>query len=401
MVLRRITGDEPPDGKPQPQNDANPPMLGHRASLAGVMELVEAQFNAEYGPGQITDPEEQRAAVRDVVDYVLAVESIKLDRAGRFAVIEAVYNDLFGAGPLDQFVADETIIEIEVAGSDRIDVQRIGGEMERSDAQFSDAAHLERFIARKLATAGVPPNYAEPVIEVGLEISRRPARLTVTAAPISPARHVHLRLHPTQPPDLAALVEHGMLTGSGAEQLQRILADGRGLMIAGEAGSGKTTLLQALLPLLPPGGAVVERALELRIPPDSQRFVAVPPLLFADQIFAALESRPAWLALDEARFDESAAMWAALSPGATAPQCLWAVRGATDPLRLRTAFSMAVRRAHPAIDQEAINGALLARLPCVAVLARHERKPVVLRIGEWRSNSGDLSQLELRQVWPT
>src|SRR5260221_13790719 len=96
------------------------------------------------------------------------------------------------------------------------------------------------------------------------------------------------------------------------------------------------------------------------------RLAAIPaesdsgPIDFATQIESALEQKPAWLVLDELRFDESTAMWHAITSDHK-PHCLWVFRGATEALRLRTAFGMSVRRGKPGIDQSYINGPVLGR----------------------------------------
>jgi hypothetical protein len=160
--------------------------------------------------------------------------------------------------------------------------------------------------------------------------------------------------------------------------------------------------LESLLPYLPEGGAVVERSAELRLPGGTRpfrRLVALPPATFGEQIAAALEPNPAWLVLDEVRFDEAQAMWQALTVE-HAPHDLWVLRGAIDPLRLRTAFGMSVRRAQPGIDQGLIHDALLERLPFVALLARRDRQVRLVGIGEWQREVDQTDSITLRMLWP-
>lgn len=207
----------------------------------------------------------------------------------------------------------------------------------------------------------------------------RPIRLTVAAPPISPVLHVDIRLHPAKPFTLDDLIARGVLTQSAADTLQSALKNNRGMMIVGDVGVGKTTLLNALFENLPGHSAVVERSAELRVPPDMEKFSGAD---FAGQIKAALDLRPPWLVLDEIRLDEWAAMWAALS-AQPRPNMLWTFRGATHPSRFRAAFSMAVRRAQPAIEQGLIVDALVEQLSVVAVLARRESALRLITLGEW------------------
>jgi type IV secretory pathway ATPase VirB11/archaellum biosynthesis ATPase len=388
-------------GEPEPQLLAS----GRAVSLAGILERIEAEFNAETGSRidlffQADEPT-RRTMIREVADYVLAVESIKLTRADRLAVLEMLYRELFSFGPLEPYLSDPVISEIKITGHDRVYVRRGADDMISVNAVFSDALHLERSVQRALAWAGTRLTENDPFLEVGVLLAGRPARLTVTGAPISPVLHADIRLHSPRPATLESLAD--VLDDSAAGLLRAIIAAGHGLMIVGDVGTAKTSLLQALLPLLPAGSISVERARELRAPEGLRQRVAIPPapdrapVEFADQIVAALDEHPAWLVLDEVRFDESAALWSALT-AANGPRCLWAFRGAIEPLRLRTAFGMAIRRAQASIGQAVIHSALLDRLPFVALLARHNRQLKLVSIGEWQRGPPD--NIVLRRLWP-
>jgi Flp pilus assembly CpaF family ATPase len=340
--------------------------------------------------------------IREVADYVLAVEGIRLARADRLALLDILYSDLFRFGPLDAYLADETITELTIDGPERVHIRHGAGEPVAVESHFEDGLHLERLVQCALSAAGAQLDESEPFLEVGTVMVGRPVRLTVAAPPASPVLHVEIRLHPAQAVTLADQATAGVLDESAARLLQAILAARHGLIIAGDAGSGKTMLLESLLPYLPEGSAVVERSAELRIPsgvPHFHRLVALPPATFAGQITTALEQNPAWLVLDEVRFDEAQAMWQALTAD-HAPHYLWVFRGATDPLRLRTAFGMSVRRAQPGIEQELIHNALLERLPFVALLTRRDRQIRLIGIGEWQCEADQADTITLRMLWP-
>lgn len=403
-------GDSESDDS-QPSVKRSPQFLSgsRQTSLAAIREKIEDQLIAETSPALLraaADESARRDLIRGAADYVLTVEGITLSRADRLAIQDVIYSDLFCLGPLDGYLQDETVSEITIDSADRVHVRRGVGDRIAVDAFFDDAVHLERVIQWTLATAGAQLSDSDPFVEVGTVLAGRPARVTVAAPPVSPMLHVEIRLHPTPVATLDSLVAAGMLDQSAQALLTAILQAGHGLMIVGDAGSGKTTLLEALLPLLSAGSISVERAAELRLPPGIERLAAIPPapdqlpVSFADQIMAALAHNPAWLVLDEVRFDESDAMWQALA-SAPGTRCLWAFRGTTNPLRLRTAFSMAVRRAQQTIDQAVINSALLDRLPFVALLARQNQQIKVISLNEWQRDDQQPDTLALRPIWPT
>jgi len=409
MASLHRNGDSESDDS-QPSVKRSPQFLSgsRQTSLAAIREKIEDQLIAETSPAMLraaADETARRDLIRAAADYVLAVEGITLSRADRLAIQDVIYSDLFRLGPLDGYAQDETVSEITIDSADRVYMRRGVGDRIAVDAFFDDAVHLERVIQWTLATAGAQLNASDPFIEVGTVLAGRPARVTVAAPPVSPMLHVEIRLRPTSVATLDSLVAMGMLDQSAQALLTAILRAGHGLMVVGDAGSGKTTLLEALLPLLPAGSISVERAAELRLPPGIERLTAIPPapdqspVSFADQITAALAHDPAWLVLDEVRFDESDAMWQALT-SAPGTRCLWAFRGTTNLLRLRTAFSMAVRRAAQTIDQAVINSALLDRLPFVALLARQNQQIKVVSINEWQRDDQQPDTLALRPIWP-
>jgi type IV secretory pathway ATPase VirB11/archaellum biosynthesis ATPase len=403
-------GDE---AEPTPDARRAPRFLAgsRQISLAALQERIEEEFIA----GTVSRPDilleaadepARRELVREVVDYVLAVEGIKLARSERLAVLDLVYRELFSFGPLDAFLRDDTVTELTIDGPERVYVRHGADDLVPVDSYFDDMGHLERIVQRVLSTAGAQLSEGEPFLEVGTRLAGRPARLTVAAPPASPVLNVEIRLHPSQAATLDSCMAREMLDADAAALLKAIVEAGHGLMIVGDAGAGKTTLLEALLAYLPGGSIAVERAAEMRIPAGMERIAAIPPapgqppVDFASQITAALDKHPAWLLLDEVRFDEAPAMWAALTRDHR-PRCLWAFRGATNPLRLRTAFGMSVRRAQPGIDQEFIHSALLDRLPFVGLLGRQEHRLRVLSIGEWqRDQPESLASITLQTIWP-
>ncbi len=408
-ILKRLQGDTNGGGNGKKRDDE--PLLLYRRpgrrrfSWAGLRERIERQFELEtYNrPDILCAPEDERRLVLlETLNHVLAVEGIALARRDKHLLLDEVYAALFGFGPLEPFIRDESVTEILVDGPDAVSIRYGAGPLRQVDARFEGPPHLEGLIRRALNTQGVLFDEETPFIEIGLEMLGRPMRLSLIGPPVSPRLHLEIRLHPPEPIPLEA-----MLPGRGGEDavalLGKALKSGRGLLIAGEAGSGKTTLLASLARLLPDlrESIAVERAREMRLPDHIGRLVAGPPgaeggaVPFEERIRQALANGPDVLLLDEVRGgDEARVLWPVLK--ADAPQLLCAFRCAPGAERIRTVLGMWIRRAEPSVAQAEIGARLARRLPIVACVGIRAGRPTLVSISELVASD---EQLELKPLW--
>jgi pilus assembly protein CpaF len=383
-------------GAPDPKPVATPGSGQHaiallsgarQISVAALREQVAAQFIAET-PEEVMRAEPEAALkvrIKEVLDYLLEIAVIRLSRPEKTAIVDAVYSDLLGFGPLDSLLSSPEIREITVDGPDRIFTQIGIADRQPAAVSFEGTDHLEKTIARLLQPTGVSYGEGQPFVEVGRVLIDRRARITVAAPPASPTLTLELRLHPAVRPALSDLITGGMIEPAEAAFLQAHIERRQGMMIVGDVGSGKTTLFQALLPLLPAQTAVVQRAEECDIPSD-HTIVNGPD--FGTGIVRAAALRPPWLALDEVRFDEGEALLQALhvAGGGDGPQpsaFLWVLRGSTRGERLLATFSMSLRRAQPTLEQSQIVDILMSGFPLVVSMGRTAGMLKVLGLYTW------------------
>jgi pilus assembly protein CpaF len=398
--------------RPDPISPIVPGRAGRPSfSLEALRERIEHQFQDETANRidiltELDTDEKRRALLREVADYVLAVESVTLSERERQTILDKAYSNLFTFGPLEAYLRDDTVTEITVNGPADIHVRHGLGALHSVPVAFDDRVHLEDLIKRVLATAQVTPPENDPFLEVGVTLLGRSARLVLAAPPVSPEYSLEIRLHPRTPitlDDLYARFE--TLPPQAAALLNAILAAEQGLLIVGDVGQGKTTLAGALAQTLPTEMMIVavERASELALPPIVTCRPVIPPSPtqpgrdFASQFRAGLDERPLWLIADEIRGDEAAAVWEALRRE-EAPHYLWVFRGDPQPDRLRSAINMLIRRTQPAIAQGDINRALLKHLPFVVALRRTADGPRLGQIAEWTPGATDDDPLTLRPL---
>ncbi len=411
-ILRRLGDQPPPDEEPLPGPRLSSLVPGRSGrpsfSLEALRERVERQFYEETAGradilAELDSEASQRAALREIAEYVFAVEAVSPTAADRQTILDRAHGNLFGFGPLEELLRDESVTAISLGGAGDVRLRRGAGPLQSTPARFDDDAHLATILSRLVAQAGATLSDLTPFVEAGVTLRGRRARVSAIGPPLSPALSADIRLHPSRPLALEDLAARGALPAAGIALLRAIVTAGRGLLIAGEAGAGKTTLAGALLPALAGRIAAVERAAELPLPPEATRFCPAPPTPdppganFAALIGAALATGPDWLVIDEIGADDAPALWAALAAD-PAPRCLWTLRAPVQPDRLRNALTMILRRAQTIQEEARLHQAIATRLPFVVALARAGDSLRLALLAEWSAEGGQLALRPLLAV---
>lgn len=172
------------------------------------------------------------------------------------AVGQMVHDALFGLGPLERLLADESVENINANGADEVWITRADGSKALGPPIAESDAELIETIRATAARAGLSErrfDVGRP--ELNLELpdgSRLFAVMAVTARPsLSIRRHRHPKVTLD---DLAGL---GMLDRPLQAFLTAAVRARKNLVVCGGTGAGKTTLLRALLNEVGPGERIV------------------------------------------------------------------------------------------------------------------------------------------------
>lgn len=370
--------------------------LGRRLfSLNALVERIESAFVEEHGDDSPELREADTATKRlklvlATTDYVLSVESVQVSMQEKADLINRVYSNLFGYGPLDVLFLDERITTISLDGADKASVRYGHGELVSLGPIFQNEDHLRRAIRRLLIDAGAELHDDQPYIETGLLVGERPVCVNLVAPPISYQLNLDIRVHSKTLPTPDELVASGFMTPQSVDLLKAVAQSPHGFLIVGDPESGKTTLLSILSQWLPnPEKTVaVERAGELRPPAGVQRVTTrwpvgnQPGISFGEQIGHALESQPTCILLDEVRSDEPQTI-APLLEMTDAPRQIWSFRGTIFAKRLQSSLGMLARRADFGQGDDLVR-ALYKRLPFVVSVNRLNDSLRLWSIGEWQ-----------------
>lgn len=366
-------------------------------SIRALVERAADQFHHEYGTNhpalrEASSRVERLKLLREVVLYIVGVESVQLAPEELAQLIEETYAELFGYGLLDRFITDDRVTTLTFDGLEKVAARFGFGELEPQERVFEEPAHMARMLERMLLDGDAELQDDIPYYEFGLTHEGRRLCVNLVLPPVTNTLSGYIRLHPREAPSLDAF------TGSpeGLALLRALAKSPHGILVVGEAESGKTTLLAALAREAAPENALaVERAGELSLQDDIDRLRVQWPvgerryISFGRRILEGVSKNPDTLILDEVRADEPEAILCLLDHHAPSRQ-LWAFRGATEVKRLAPSLGMLARRAD--YEQESSDSRVIAlhrRLPFVVSVRRRKGEIKVVSIAEWQFLMGD------------
>ena len=365
-------------------------------SIRALVERAAEEFHHEYGLDhpvlrEASSRVERLKLVREVVLYVVGIESVHLEPRELAALIEETYAELFGYGLLDRLLTDDRVTTITFDGLEKVAARFGFGELEPQERIFEEPAHMARMLERMLLDADAELRDDIPYYEVGIVHEGRRLCVNLILPPVTNTLNGYIRVHPRKPPPLDSFT-----TAQGVELLTAIARSPHGVIVVGEAESGKTSLLAALARAADLTNAVaVERAGEMTLPENVTRLRVQWPvgdrafISFGRRILEAVDLKPHTVILDEVRADEPEAVLALLGDDAP-PRQMWAFRGVTEAKRLAPSLGMVARRAD--YDQSTSDERVLRlhrRLPFVVTVRRRNGQIKVTSVAEWQFLLGD------------
>jgi pilus assembly protein CpaF len=287
--------------------------LKTRIHLSLVSELGPQLFDA--------DSNEARARVSAEIRAQLTGEQ-QLSRDDRERLAGEIADDIFGYGPLERLLADPTISEIMVNGTDEIWIER-DGRLSQTELRFADEPQLRRIITKMVGQVGRRIDESSPMVDARLPDG---SRVNAIIAPLSLSGSLlTIRRFSVERFDLDELVRIGTLTTNVAAFLCDCVAAKLNVLVSGGTGTGKTTLLNALSAAVPGGERIVtiEDAAELqlkqchtvRLESRPKNIEGEGEVTIRDLVRNALRMRPDRIIVGEVRGAEALDMLQAMNTG--------------------------------------------------------------------------------------
>lgn len=205
-----------------------------------------------------------RYELERAVQMLLGEESLVLSQRERDKLIDDIFHEVTGLGPLDVLLDDPSISDILVNNASEVYVER-RGKLSKVDVTFNDDAHLMRIINKIVSATGRRIDESSPMVDTRLADGSRINAIIPPLAVRGPT--LSIRRFAIVPFTMESLVANGTLSAPMASFLQSMVRAKINLLIVGGTGSGKTTLLNALSGFIPAAERIItiEDAAELRL----------------------------------------------------------------------------------------------------------------------------------------
>lgn len=266
--------------------------------------------------------EEKEAYYKAQIENIVNSRDFNLNRAERNKLIEEVYDDVVGFGPLEPLLQNPDITEIMVNGPDRVYVE-IGGKIQPSGVTFFDDAHVMNIINRIVASVGRRIDEANPMVDARLPDG---SRVNAVIAPvILTGPTITIRKFSKKPLSSGDLVNLGSVSPKMMNFLEACVKGRVNIVVSGGTGSGKTTLLGVLSGYIPDDERIVtiEDAAELQLRQEHVLTMESRPanvegvgqITIRDLVRNALRMRPDRIVVGEVRSGETLDMLQAMNTG--------------------------------------------------------------------------------------
>ena len=222
-----------------------------------------------------------KEGVRDQIgtglERLVREENIPMTVSERERLIEEILDEVFGLGPLEPLMKDQTVSEIMVNGYQSVYVER-GGQMVETNIRFKDQAHVRMIIERIVSNIGRRIDDSSPIVDARLSDGSRMCAVIPPLSLIGPV--MSIRRFGKKLMTVDDLLKIETMTSGMLDFLTGCVEARLNIIVSGGSGSGKTTMLNTLS----------------RFIPDEQRLVTiedVAELQMQQSHLVRLETRPA------------------------------------------------------------------------------------------------------------
>jgi pilus assembly protein CpaF len=289
-----------------------------------VKETIHHKLRERLDVGRLAQlsREAVRYQLKQIVENMGTWERTPLTLQERERLYVEVLDEVFGLGPLEPLLKDNTISDILVNSYNEVYVER-NGRLEKTSVQFRDDAHLIAVITRIVSAVGRRVDETSPIVDARLADGSRANAIIPPLSLDGPC--LSIRRFGKHLLDADDLVRNNTLTQPMLDFLRACVFARLNIVVSGGPGSGKTTLLNVLSSFISKRERIVtiEDATELQFrqdhvvrletrPPNIEGSGAIPARRL---VINALRMRPDRIVVGEVRGEEALDMLQAMNTG--------------------------------------------------------------------------------------
>ena len=269
-----------------------------------------------------TSGDSAREEVLIVIRNSVNSEVVPLSFAERERLAREILDEIFGLGPLEPLLKDQTVSDILVNRYDRVYIER-GGKLELTGLTFKDNSHLMQIIERIVSRVGRRVDESSPMVDARLADGSRVNAIIPPLAIDGPC--LSIRRFGRDPVTARQMIENHTLTEPMLELLSAMVKGRLNILVSGGTGAGKTTLLNVLSGYIPNTDRIVtiEDAAELQLKQEHVvRLETRPPNIEGkgavrqrQLVINSLRMRPDRIVVGEVRGEEAFDMLQAMNTG--------------------------------------------------------------------------------------
>ena len=263
-----------------------------------------------------------RQKLLTTISQLVGEQTIPLSALDRETIAKEVLDEVFGLGPLEPLLHDQTVSDILVNTYNTVYVER-RGVIEKTDIVFRDNAHLMHIIDKIVSAVGRRIDESSPMVDARLLDG---SRVNIVIPPLAvDGPLISIRRFGSSPLTADDLIRHRALTPQMLEILKCAVKARLNIVVSGGTGAGKTTLLNVLSGYISPDERIctIEDSAELQIKQEHVvRLECRPPnvegkgaIRQRELVINALRMRPDRIILGEIRGEEALDMLQAMNTG--------------------------------------------------------------------------------------
>jgi pilus assembly protein CpaF len=258
----------------------------------------------------------------DAIHKLINELGVPLTVVERERLAQEVLDEVFGLGPLEPLLQDDTISDILVNTCKDVYIER-RGVLERSNVVFQDEAHLLHIIDKIVSAVGRRVDESSPMVDARLADG---SRVNVIIPPLAVDGSIlSIRKFSSTPLTAEDLLRNRAMTPAMLQLLEGAVRARLNIVVSGGTGSGKTTLLNVLSSYISGRERIltIEDSAELQLKQEHVVRLECRPanvegkgaVKQRELVINALRMRPDRIVLGEIRGEEALDMLQAMNTG--------------------------------------------------------------------------------------